>query len=100
MVKVDRICPWYLPWYSPMVYAHSICLRFSGKNNKIRFLESPSSLFKGLGARHLDLPELFIYFSFVENLARLVVVNPRDENPIGVIFLVDPSKIYDCASML
>ena len=44
MVKMDGIHPSYLRWYSPMVSTHGFILHFSGETNKIRFLESLSSL--------------------------------------------------------
>jgi len=47
MVKMDEI-------------THGIFLHFSRENNKIRFLKSPSSLLKGIGARPLDHPRLTI----------------------------------------
>lgn len=56
MVKMDGI---YL-WHFPIGSAHDICFSFSYENNKIRFLESPSSLLKRMGARHLDHPIVYV----------------------------------------
>jgi len=44
LVKMDRIYPWYLPWYFPMVSTHGICFQISRENNKIGSLESLSNL--------------------------------------------------------
>lgn len=60
MVKMDGIYHCYLSWFLSMRFAYNIFICFLRENNKIKILESPSSLLKRIKARYLDHPE-FIY---------------------------------------
>ena len=85
-VKMENIYRWYLQWYFPIRSAHSIFVLFSRENNKIIFLESPSSLFKGVYELGIGITlSLSVHLFSIENLARRVLVDPKDKKTVGVI---------------
>lgn len=93
VVKMDGIYPWYFPMGS----AHSIFLHFLRENNTISFLESPSSLLKGIGSRNLDHIEVSILLCICWelNVASSNLILGR--KPCDVICVVDPLKIHKWA---